>query len=246
VATAAFAQNPNGTWRCTRCLTSGFANPQGVIGHRHGKACKRGLGGVAAEVGGVRDRNSGVEIRSVGAAPEAVSQAVQPSQQSGIVSPTPVRLHPAMMGTVRTIPFVQAPRAQNPAPAVSPAPGQNEACPGCLALAGEVRVLREDLAVVATSTFNHLGHAEIALAQAKSSEWTTTEKFVAAGAAVVAAAAIAWWAGAFDPKPASRARTSNTMGDSKSSLGSSIEGVTSLLDFVGKGARAFKSLRGIF
>lgn len=243
MATAAFAQNPDGSWRCTRCLTSGFSSPQGVIGHRHGKACKLGLAGVQAKVEKIAERNSSVEISSAPTAPATVQRTVQPSQQSANIPTKPIGLHPAMMGgTVRSLPFMSQYKHQD----VTPPPNRSDdALEAVLALAGEVRELRQEVGVLAKSTSNHLGHAQIELAQANAG-WTTTEKVVAGVAVVAVAGGILWALGAFDHQSEPRTKIASSMGSSRSSLASTMNDASALLNFVGKGASAFKSVKSLF
>lgn len=237
---AAFAlKDTSGKFYCTRCLTSGFSNEQAVLGHRHGKSCKQGLAGVSAAVGDVLERNSTVDSRSVGTAPETAQATVQPFERSGNSPKKPSWRPLSLGGTARPVPFsVEA----TPPTAHDLAGNRSGVCEGCLSLASELRQLREDMHTLSGATLNHLAHAQLELAQVASSG--PSPLLVVAG---LAAAGLlgAWMCGAFDDGEDGRGAK---MGDASalSKTAGAASGLATVLDVAGKGARLYKSLRGIF
>lgn len=214
--------DPAGGFYCSRCFRQGFTSIDAVRGHRRSESCKAGLGGVQATVDEIRDRNSSRMSGSLPAAHPAAQRLAEPLRAS----------HARPMWA----PARPVVRASQVVGSDGASAGR---CPGCVAMAERIAQLEEDVQQLAVAGSNHLGHAQAMLAQAQAQTGPSTLTIVVGLAAVGLLGA--WALGVFD-------RTSSSdvsMGDS-GSRSSSVSGIASVLDVVGKGARAYKSLKGLF
>ena len=229
------AQDASGSWYCLRCFQAGFRSQDAVRGHRRSPSCKAGLGGVQDSVDNIRDRQTSQSSGSAQASKPAAETDAQPLRARripGLWAPPAFRqaFKPAAQALPGR-PLVEA------LPAPESDSGSTMPCPGCIAMGARIERLEADLRHLADVQSNHLEHA---LGQTSSSG---ISPWVAVVGAVAVIGLGAWALGVFDPPPASGPHMGKVDPAGRSSgMGT----IGDALEFVGRAARAVKSVKGLF